>query len=602
MANNQQLLSLEALMESFPHGKYPHMRPSQQQALEILAQTTGSTTLEAPTGSGKTDIGATFLRTLQAAGEGPLYYIVPNKALVDQVASLCPDFTRAYGRNEYDCLYYEEEAYRADDVPCLSLKACPHRVDQQTGLTLVEGATPCPYYQAKFEAKQAPIVVCTFAYYLYTHLFARERKLPAGLVIDEVHQLAKVVRSALSYEITDLHLKRSIKLLRRIGAPAEADGVQLFLDALVSTLRRKPQSQSTLLQDNEIARLMDVVGRIDANALRRLIAEGIASGQIDPVEDRTTLKQLESITYDLGRYVHSLDYALPETGRRGALNYVTYAYSEEEYGDDRKAQYRLIIKAYYAAPIIRALLPERTLAYSATIGNPDIFGFETGIQFPFHSLTGSFPAENARVMMPTNTPNLSKAKRSRQDVTKTLRRVARGCKSLGERDLRCLVVVISEQEREKFLWLCNDEGISAMSYGGDVTARQALEKFKEGEGQVLVGTVANFGEGIDLPGSVAKVTFFLRPGYPSPMDPATQFEERRFGGQRWKLWQWRAMIESLQVRGRNIRSVDDRGVTIFMSQQFRGFLYGSLPTWLRDSYRGDLTFDECIEEAIALLA
>jgi Rad3-related DNA helicase len=100
---------------------------------------------------------------------------------------------------------------------------------------------------------------------------------------------------------------------------------------------------------------------------------------------------------------------------------------------------------------------------------------------------------------------------------------------------------------------------------------------------------------------MAPVIFFLRPGYPSPKDPEVQFEERRFGGAVWRVRNWRVMIEALQVRGRNIRSATDRGSTIFISQHFRKFLYASLPEWLKDAYRGDVTFEEAKQETLELL-
>ena len=140
-----------------------------------------------------------------------------------------------------------------------------------------------------------------------------------------------------------------------------------------------------------------------------------------------------------------------------------------------------------------------------------------------------------------------------------------------------------------------------MSYMNGSTPKKAIARFKSGEGVVLVGTAANYGEGIDLPGEMAPVIFFLRPGYPNPKDPATQFEERRFGGQAWKVRNWRVMVEALQVRGRNVRSSTDRGATIFISQHFRRFLYASLPEGLKESYRGNLTFEETMEEAFQLL-
>ena len=113
--------------------------------------------------------------------------------------------------------------------------------------------------------------------------------------------------------------------------------------------------------------------------------------------------------------------------------------------------------------------------------------------------------------------------------------------------------------------------------------------------------MANFGEGVDLPRQIAPVIFVLRPGYPPPDAPRTQFEERRYGNNRWAIWNWRVMLSVLQVRGRNIRSEDDLGATIFISQQFRRSVFASLPVALQTSYKGQLTLDQCVKEAIGLV-
>ncbi|MSU75905.1 DEAD/DEAH box helicase, partial [Patescibacteria group bacterium] len=146
-SSNQQyreVLTLNRLLRNFPKAKYPDVLSNQRAAFELIADTQKSVLLEMPTGSGKTAVGHTYLKTLANAGvEGPLFYLVPTKALVDQVKEMFPDVTAVYGRNEYDCLYYEpEETFKADEIPCLSLLDCAHRVDQETGQTLEPGATP----------------------------------------------------------------------------------------------------------------------------------------------------------------------------------------------------------------------------------------------------------------------------------------------------------------------------------------------------------------------------------------------------------------------------------------------------------------------------
>jgi len=597
-------LSLKRLTDSFPRKQHPALRPAQQQAFELIARNPGSLTLELPTGSGKTAIGYTYLRALANVAPGPLFYIVPNKTLVDTVHKLFPDTTVAYGRSEYDCLYYgEETGYRADEIPCLSLTDCEHRVDQTTGLTILNepGVKRCPYYDAKFETTQGKIVVCTTAFFLYNRLFARNPVPLGGLVIDEAHRIASTFRSALSYDITDWHLRRAVQLLTKIGADEHADTVDAFLQTMVRILRRKPQNTATLLDQEELEELVAILRRIDANDIQRRLGEALQRGTIDPAAERTTLKQLETVAFNLRRYVTSLEYALPGE-YRAPLNYVTYAYSYVRPQGQERVQHRLIVRAYYVAPLVRKLLSPHTLAYSATIGNPDVFAFETGIQTPFFAVSSGFPAENTGIFLPSDTPNLATRYRPKAEPTKVLRRVAKACLRFRKAGHRSLMVVISDTERQKFQELCHEEGVAVISYDADSSPREAMARFKAGEGDVLVGTSANYGEGVDLPDGLAPVTFFLRPGYPSPADPATQFEQHRFGqGQSWAVWNWRVMIEALQVRGRNVRSANDRGVTIFVSQQFGQFVYGSLPEWLKPSYRRGLSLDECCDQALEVL-
>ena len=61
------------------------------------------------------------------------------------------------------------------------------------------------------------------------------------------------------------------------------------------------------------------------------------------------------------------------------------------------------------------------------------------------------------------------------------------------------------------------------------------------------------------------------------------------------------MIEALQGRGRNVRRKKNRGVTIFYSQQFRNFLFASLPEYLYPSYHGDWRLEKCVEDTLDLL-
>lgn len=591
-------LSLSELQTSFPtSGKY-HNGPwkSQEEILDFVAKHS-SCIVQSPTGTGKTAVEYAILKAAQNRGDRSLFLITPNKTIVEQISREFPDVKVALGRNEHLCLYYEQ-AYGADEVPCYLLEDCPHRVDQISGQTRESGADPCPYLQQRYEVKQGGIILCTMAFYLFTHLFTENFEEPDLLVIDEAHRIAEVVRSSLSYDITDYHLRQSAELLKSVGIE-EYKQVRNFLAAMKRICKKRPPEEGVLLEDSEIRSLLGILSRINVSALSKKISSAIKSGEIDEVENMSSLKKLEVLVRDIQRYMSSFEFSL-ERESRTPLNY-TFAFYKKEIGVDQRIQYKLVVKCYYVVPLVRKILSPFTVSLSATIGDAETFGFESGLSGPFLSLGSNFPVDHTRIYMPTDTPNLAVKSREKRDVTRAIRTIARVSKQFSDKGLRSLVVTISNREREKFLQLAREEGLNPLSYGNGFTAKEVAQRFKDGEGDVLVGTAANYSEGVDLPKQIAPIIFFLRPGYPNPQDPGTIFEERKFGGRRWALWNWRVMQQALQVRGRNVRSRSDIGVTFFISQQFRRFLFASLPEWLEKAYQGQMTLEECVTDAKKLL-
>lgn len=596
-------LTLQRFMRHWTRTEEP--KSNQTEAFRAIAANRGALTLEAPTGTGKTEVGITYLRTIAEHADGPVYYLVPNKTLVDQVKAMHPDVKVAYGRNEHECLYYEDESPlpRADEIPCLMLQDCPHRVDQDTGETLVAGVAPCGYYQGKYEAKTATVpVVATMAFFLYNNVFRGDYEPPAAMVIDEAHRVADVVRNILSYEITDNHLSDAVEALLLVDTnlATQVDG---FRRKMVALIKKRCSAGRTLLEEDDIQVLLTILRDIDpTESMSAKVKQAIKDGIIDAKEKRETLVQLQRVLHDINLYIRSLEYALPGYAKGGfPLKYVVGFYVAKLQGKER-VQYRLEIKSFYVAHTIKRLLSSNTLAYSATIGDGEIFSYETGIKNPFVSLGSDFPAHNTRIYMPTDTPDLAFAKRSKRDLPKTLRTIAKTCKRLSRKDIRSLVVLISNDERERFMRMCVEENVDALTYGNGMPAKEVAARFKAGEGHVLVGTATHYGEGVDLPDGTSPVIFFLRPAYPSPDDPRSVFERNRFGNGVWRLWNWRAVVQALQVRGRNVRSINDRGVTIFVSQQFRKFLRASLPAYLLQAYQGEKTLEACVRDTEKLLA
>ena len=608
-------LAWEELKSQFPtDGEFKDgMRPKQELGLKYVGEK-GSAILELPTGEGKTAIEVTIARTAKKHFKR-CFLVTPTKTVLEQIHQRFPDdFTIALGRSDFPCFYYEKRKddltsesktkFKADEIPCSMLHTCPHRVDQETGETKEPGVCPCPYLKQKFEARNSrKPVLATLAFYLYSRLFSKGFPEPDVLIIDEVHKLPETVRGALSYDITDWHVERAVAILEKVEEHEAASALDHFRKRMIKIVKKKPAHRGTLLEASEITELMDILDSIDSRAIERSVAKAMKDDSSDTYDDVQVFKKVESVVKNLRRYVRSLQLSLPldkQGASRGALAY-TYAYHVEEKDEKDRIAHKLVVCSHYINPLVKLLLGKVTIALSATIGDNVIFGQESGIQLPFLTLPPSFPAEKTRIFMPTDTPNLAFNERKLGDVTKVMRRVARAAKKLAGKGIRSLHVTVSNEERQKLLELMNEEGVKAISYGNGVTAKEAAIRFKDGEGDALVGTMSNFGEGIDLPRQIAPAIFVLRPGYPPPDDPRTQFEERRYGNNRWAIWNWRVMLSVLQVRGRNIRSEDDLGVTFFISQQFRRSVFASLPKTLQSSYKGDFTLDQCVKAAVDLV-
>lgn len=603
-------LAWEELKSQFPtDGEFKDgMRPNQEMGLRHIGAHTSST-LEAATGEGKTAIEITIARTAKKHFK-TCFLVTPTKTVLEQIRQRFPgDFTVASGRSDFPCFFYEKRKedltpqsktkFRADEIPCSMLHSCPHRVDQETGETKEPGALACPYLKQKYEARNSrKPVLSTLAFYLYSRLFSKGFPEPDVLIIDEAHKLPETVRGALSYDITDWHIERAVALLEKVDEDEAASALEHFRKRMVKIIKKKPASRGTLLTPEEIMELMEILESINSGAIERSVAKIMKDDSAD--DDVIIFKKVEGVVKSLRRYFHSLKFSLP-LGARGPLAY-TYAYHVEEKDEKDRIGHKLVVCSHFISPLVKLLLlGKSTIALSATIGDNVIFGQESGIQSEFLSLPPSFPAEKTRIFMPTDTPNLAFNLRKEGDITNVMRRTARAAKRLVGKGIRSLHITVSNEEKEKLIGIMIEEGLNPISYGNGVTPKDAAIRFKNGEGDTLVGTMANFGEGIDLPRKIAPVIFVLRPAYPPPDDPRTQFEERRYGNGRWAIWNWRVMLSVLQVRGRNIRNADDFGVTIFISAQFRRSVFPALPKSFQVSYNGDLTLDQCVKETIALM-
>lgn len=137
--------------------------------------------LDAPTGSGKSEIGASFARAAKDA-----HILTPQKILQDQYSISFPDFFSMKGRSAYPCTSDEPGETCATGI-CRRRKAV---------------ANPdCPYKLAKDKAKASDVTVHNFDSFFYQNSYGEGyggRKL---LIIDEAHNIPNKFSTFLSFTI-----------------------------------------------------------------------------------------------------------------------------------------------------------------------------------------------------------------------------------------------------------------------------------------------------------------------------------------------------------------------------------------------------------------
>lgn len=171
-------------------------RGAQVDALDFLwkAITDGyeDIVLAAPTGIGKTGIGAAFSlwsSTLAVEGWSPgSYYLVTQKMLQDQIEADFPAFVAKYARSA-------ASVRSASDYTCRQYGTCDLGGQQPKAKMCQNRKTHCgcPYLDAKSKFEASKMAVTNYPYLFTEHSFSGALPGRVGLVADECHTLEKQI-------------------------------------------------------------------------------------------------------------------------------------------------------------------------------------------------------------------------------------------------------------------------------------------------------------------------------------------------------------------------------------------------------------------------
>ena len=120
--------------------------------------------------------------------------------------------------------------------------------------------------------------------------------------------------------------------------------------------------------------------------------------------------------------------------------------------------------------------------------------------------------------------------------------------------------------------------LTVLGQGIDGGRQQLLERFREGEGTVLLGT-SSFWEGIDVVGEALSCLVIVKLPFSVPSDPVFAARSEQFGDPFGEYALPQAVLRLKQGFGRLIRSGSDRGVVAVLDSRLWTKRYG--PVFLR---------------------
>ena len=565
----------------------PHQKLALKQIVEAFQSGAKVVLVEAPTGSGKSLIGAAAGKILRM----PVVYVSTTKQLQDQFLASFPTSRTLKGRDNYTPLNYlppEEgcDMPGAHDPGREKVPTCD-ACDRSEGVcTFCHDVRKCPYTVAKQAAVYADQAVLNTAYWLLEANHAGrfsdldengyKEKHPDGLrllVLDEGDTLESALMSFVQVEIPSSRLDELRIPPPKHKSPTDKVGEwgAWISDTMLPALR-----QHLAEKDEESAPYAEAVATHHGMPPDTIVEVG---------ERRMQLRMAQLIYSQLRRKVKSLTRLEQQLlGMRSDLALRPKSWVRTDDGDGQK----LVFKPVLVAPYAQALLWRhfsRVLVMSATILSADRFCNDLGLDKGAVAtvvIPSPFPVANRLVRY------VGVASMDKTDQAESMPAVAAAVNKIldlypGERVLihsvsydlgRGIAARISPRHRRR---------IVTFERGG---REEALRRYTSTPGAVLIG--AGLDRGVDLPDDLTRVVVI--PKIPKPSLGDRQVSARLYGfgrdGQEWYMAQTiRTLVQST---GRGVRHRDDWCVTYVLDTSFeRLWREGKhlLPHWCQEAVR-----------------
>jgi len=312
-----------------PHDTF---RPYQLATLLWLQRQTGHIVLNAPTGSGKSSLAKSLTANRRVVS------LVKTKSLQFENYGKTYDFDVLVGKSNYRCIHPKNKAWSCSD--CLfqtNMNKCPFSMD-------------CNYLVAKRTASGSNKASVNYAYYLATRFF-RENP-PQVLVMDECHLLPSIV-------------------LEHVGITINNETRELFgLSQFPRAVTKDVHFETGQSAGKVIPWVIQSIA-----ILKKYIVDLRGYANEDDIELHKRLRHAGVVKEKLGNVLWGLQ-EFPELWFVFSGNSVLWDKEKQESAPG------LIVKPFSARFHFPQLFlqSETTMMMSATIGNPEVFAQELGIQ------------------------------------------------------------------------------------------------------------------------------------------------------------------------------------------------------------------------------
>ena len=514
----------------------------------------GTIILDAPTGSGKSLIAMWSAHVLKELGKQG-YLVTSDLMLQDQYEE---DFKRLNlnwpsirGVDNYECNV---------NGLTFSLADCKMKGIGYEQAEKLPCWNTCGYLQARRRAKELPVALFNYSYYLIQRnyvedkMMEQDREIPFPkrdfVFFDEAHKVDNIVQSHFSPRIdtgTPKIFREVNKFVQKHGLDAAWVSENRIAD-IVDRLMREDDHQELMRHISEFRGIAVVYRRVRSAALIRSKRQ-YKNGDV-PKEWQTFFGRMDRLK-DIWCKFDDYHDIIKELGTDAIVinrkeNEVQFLCLEEAMMIDKFLQKKSGFKVFMSA----TLGDIRSYAKHTSMGNAKVIRMSNNFDYK----------KSPIVFVNRNKLSFREREQNLPKVVKTLDKILekhKGQSGIIHAGSYDFMNYINSNSKHKFSFITYDV---AKERGG------AIDLFNKSDGKILIGP--SLLEGLDLKDEKSRFQIFFKVPYPSLGDPLVKAKMQAFPG--W--YDWKTGISIQQGAGRSIRSKDDWAVTYILDACFRSLI------------------------------